>query len=146
MASATVQLADQVVDTINDGVPYAVELRAERLPIAHITREEIEELTQVIVVAGTRDSALISRKAMEREYPVQIVIDKAVSTKTNSDVDNLHEAIEQIQEQVERSIYTIDSRQFAWRRFELDADNSGLTEGQHLIVSMVAFFLEIHAT
>jgi hypothetical protein len=149
MTAITTQLADIVVDTINNGGPYAVEFFAERYTVAHRGREEIEDM-QVSVVALARSSTVYSRGIqLERIYPVQIVIDYAVDPGTRTErIDCYHEVIEQIEESLEQSINVEveTGRYVTLFNIDADADQSGLTDSDHMVVVLVAEYKEIHGS
>lgn len=147
MASITTQLADFVVETINAGGPYAGELFAERNAITHKKRADIEDIL-VSVVALVRTSKLVARgQKFERLYQVQIVVDYAVETDTQTTrIDAEHEVVEQIVETLEKSyVFNLNDRSLIMFNIDVDADSSGLTDASHLAIALVAEYKEIHA-
>ena len=145
MAAITTQIADQVVTLVNDARPFAGEVTASRAPIMHFGREDIEQDIKSVIVAGVRSSSRKTRSSWQREYPVQILIDRAVSTEETDAVDVLHETIEQVSEVLEGSPkVVVGTRNIYLTTVDVDTDNSGLTETQHLQFSLIAVYMEIH--
>lgn len=145
MASISTALAEFVTDMINAGAPYAGELRAHRLPVAHMTREDIEDI-QVTVSPGPRTSRWAARARaaiFERVYPVQIVIDYAVETTGNEKADVFWEVTEQIENVLEVAYRAeVAGRVLYLINIEPDPDTSGLTDSQHLVISLLANYKE----
>jgi len=143
VASITSQLADAVTALINGARPYVGELTAIRRPLMFTTRSAIEDL-QVAVVAGIRTSIRSTRNSWLREYPVVIIIDGAISTERNDEIDIMHEITEQMTEVLELSYkITIGSRTLRLQNISPETDDSGLTESQHLPFALTALYMDI---
>jgi len=146
MAAINTQLADEVVTLINAGAPYAGELRAQRLPVVHFDRTDIEHI-QVTVRATPRDSSpqLTRGKKWQRDYEIEITFVSAVDTKENPPADCLHEVYEQSTEQLEQNNnITIGTRCLSLIAIVSSEDDSLLTDSQALALQATVTYREVY--
>lgn len=146
MASITTQLADEVTTLINAGAPYVGELRAERLPVVHFDRQNLEHI-QVFVRATPRDSApqLTRGKKWQRDYEIEVTFVSAVDTFENLKADCLHEVFEQVTEQLEQNnTITIGTRCLSLIALSSAEDDSLLTDSQALTLQATVTYREVY--